>query len=110
VAVLAGEPRDYARRHSSTALLVVEVAQSSLAQDRLTKPRIYAAAAIPEYWIVNLRQDRIEVYRAPDAERRVYTDHRVAERGERIGLVAFPDIRIAVDDVLPWPPVRRHDD
>lgn len=35
---------------------------------------------------------------------------KVAERGERIGLVAFPDIRIAVDDVLPWPPVQRHDD
>ena len=67
VVVVPGREDDYAGAHPTTALLVVEVAASSLPQDRLTKARIYAAAGVPEYWIVNLRDDVVEVYRAPDA-------------------------------------------
>lgn len=107
VAVLPGRPQDYAGRHPTTALLVVEVSQSSLKQDRLSKSRIYAAAAIPEYWIVNLRGDCVEVYRAPDAAHRVYADHRDALRGDRITLVAFPDASVAVGALLPWPSLPR---
>jgi Uma2 family endonuclease len=52
---VAGSHHDYAAAHPRTALLVVEVADSSLLQDRLTKAPLYAAAGIPEYWLVNLR-------------------------------------------------------
>lgn len=107
IAIVPGRPDDYAMKHPTTAFLIVEVAHSSLPQDRLSKSRIYAAAAIPEYWIVNLREHCVEVYRTPDVERRVYTDCRVAERGGRIALVAFPDATLAVDDLLPWPPAAR---
>ena len=55
VAVVAGQRTDYDHCHPTTALLLVEIADTSLPQDRLTKSRIYAAAGIPEYWIVNLR-------------------------------------------------------
>ena len=64
VAVVPGRLRDYGRSRPTAALLVVEVADSSLAQDRITKAAIYAAAGIPEYWIVNLRNDHVEVFRA----------------------------------------------
>ncbi|TMA32903.1 MAG: Uma2 family endonuclease, partial [Deltaproteobacteria bacterium] len=57
VAIVPGRVRDYAKSHPTTALLIVEVAEWSLAQDRITKAAIYAGAGIPEYWIVNLRDD-----------------------------------------------------
>lgn len=101
IGVVPGRRRDYLDRHPSSAHLVVEVAVSSLPQDRLTKAPIYAAAGIPEYWIVNLRQDHVEVYRSPDAPARRYAVVEVARRGSRLALVAFPDVSVAVDDLLP---------
>jgi Uma2 family endonuclease len=101
VAVLPGRIADYDTAHPRTALLVVEVAESSLPQDRLTKAAIYAAAGIPEYWIVNLRDDCVEVHRRPEPGGRRYVERRVARRGERITLAAFPDAAVAVDDLLP---------
>ena len=53
--------------HPSTALLVVEVSQTSLARDRERKARIYAAAEVPEYWIVDLAHSAIEVRSDPGA-------------------------------------------
>ncbi len=103
VAVVPGGPADYARRHPTTALLIIEVSGSSLQQDRLSKSRIYAGAGLPEYWIVNLRDERVEILRAPDRARRLYTERSAVGRGEQVDLVAFPDVRIAVDALFPWP-------
>jgi len=101
VAVVPGRLRDYSTRHPTTALLVIEVAKSSLIQDRLTKAAIYATAGIPEYWIVNLRARRVEVYRAPEPAAGKYADVRVSSQGERIELVALAGTTVAVDDLLP---------
>ncbi|MEO8604522.1 MAG: Uma2 family endonuclease [bacterium] len=101
VAVVQGHWRDYLEHHPTSALLVVEVSDSSLQQDRLSKSRIYAGARIPEYWIVNLRGDCVEVFRAPDAAQRIYTTRAVVRRGERLTLVALPGAAVAVDDLLP---------
>src|SRR5437773_7045357 len=88
---------------SDRALLLVEVAQWSLPQDRVTKRGIYAAAGVPEYWIVNLRDDRVEVLRAPDRKTRLYRETSIARRGERITLAALPEVSVAVDDLLLGP-------
>ena len=104
-AVLPGTIADYDRTHPRTALLVVEVADTSLKQDRLTKRAIYAAAGIPEYWIVNVRDDCVEVRRGPEPGSRRYTSTAIARRGEGIELVALPGVAIVVDDLLPSPPV-----
>lgn len=101
VAVVPPRADDYATAHPTTALLVVEAALSSVPQDRITKARIYAAASIVEYWILNLRDDVVEVLRDPDATQRCYRDVRIARRGERLGLLAFPGVFVAVDDLLP---------
>ncbi|HVN84197.1 MAG TPA: Uma2 family endonuclease [Candidatus Binatia bacterium] len=101
LAVVPGREADYDRAHPTTALLVIEVADSSLAQDRITKTRIYAAAEIPEMWILNLRDDCVEVFRDPDATNRRYQSTRVAQRGERLDLVSFPEASVAVDELLP---------
>jgi len=101
VAVVPPVPDGYASAHPAHAHLVLEVAHSSLAQDRLTKCFIYAKAGIPQYVIVNLRDDCVESYIAPSAPRRRYRERTVLVRGERLRLVAFPDVTIAVDDLLP---------
>lgn len=101
VAVVAGERADYDHHHPTTALLIVEIASSSLPQDRLTKSRIYAAAGIPEYWIVNLRDDCIEVFRAPVPETRSYRDRLVLHRGAHIVLTSVQGSPVAVEDLLP---------
>ena len=103
VAVVPGSPRDYSERHPETALLVVEVADTSLQQDRLTKGAIYAAAAIPEYWIVNLRGRVLEVMRDPEPARARYRDVRTLRGEERVELMTLPGVVIAVADLLPRP-------
>jgi hypothetical protein len=101
--VVPGKESDYDHEHPRQALLVIEVADPSLAQDRLTKARIYAAADVPEYWLVNLRDDVVEVLQVPDAPARRYAERRLAARGERLRLVALPEVSVAVDDLLPDP-------
>ena len=67
VAVVPGTLEDHLDAHPSKALLVVEVADTSLAYDRDTKRRLYAAHGIPTYWIANLNASALEVYTDPDA-------------------------------------------
>jgi Uma2 family endonuclease len=101
VAVVAGTARDYSVAHPSTALLVVEIADSTLPQDRLTKSRLYAAAGVPEYWIVNLRDGCVEIRREPNVAARAYGSLTKAIAGERIDLIALPGASVAVADLLP---------
>jgi Uma2 family endonuclease len=103
VAVVPWQQRHYTDAHPTTALLLVEVADSSLPQDRLSKSRIYAGDAVPQYLIVNLRDDQIEALADPDPTARVYRLQHVARRGERVALVSFPDTVLLVDDLLPAP-------
>src|SRR5207247_10307021 len=67
----------------------------------LRKAPVYAAAGIPEYWIVNLRDDVVEIFRAPERAAARYTETRIARRGERLELVALLGASVAVDDLLP---------
>ena len=104
IAVVPGAIGDYVAAHPTTALLVVECADTSLPQDRLSKSRIYAAAGIAEYWIVSRRDDAVEIFRDPDAMDAVYRTRRFARRGERIALVAIPEVHVAVAELLPPSP------
>ncbi len=65
LAVVPGSPRDYTDAHPLTALLVVEVANETLAFDRGRKARLYAKSGVPEYWIVNVPERLLEAYRDP---------------------------------------------
>ena len=98
LAVVRGGPRDYVHSHPRTAELVIEVADSSLVIDRGRKLRLYAREGIPEYWIVNLVDDCVEVRRRPAGED--YAETRVCRRGDTIptGPHAAP---VAVNDLLP---------
>jgi hypothetical protein len=89
---------DYDRDHPERSLLLIEVAESSLARDRGLKLQIYAENGVPEYWVVNLVNRRIEAYSGPSATG--YETIRHFERGQSIRLAAFPEIEIQVSDVL----------
>ncbi len=91
--------RDYSLEHPSTALLLIEVADTSLSKDRYIKSDLYAAVGVPEYWIVDLNAELVEVRRASVGG--VYTITSSHGRGERLAPVAFPQLQISVDDVLP---------
>jgi Uma2 family endonuclease len=67
--VVKGPLHRYASHHPSApdVLLVVEVADSSLRKDRKLKTALYAGFGIPEYWIVDLTSNRLEIYRDPEA-------------------------------------------
>jgi Uma2 family endonuclease len=104
LAVVPGHARDFMVDHPTTAVLVVEVADSSLAFDR-RKARIYAAAGIPEYWIVNLAEGVLEVNRAPGAEAGsgcfAYAERTTLDVHGRLSPLARPDASVAVADLLP---------
>ena len=84
---------------TSDVLLLVEVADTTLAFDREVKLPRYAAAGIPEVWIVALEEDRMDVYRRPGPSG--YAERVVLERGERAEIGALPDAGFfEVSDVL----------
>jgi Uma2 family endonuclease len=66
-AVVPGDPRDYRDAHPERPVLIVEVSQSRLAFDRRQKASLYARAGIADYWVVNLVDRVLEVYREPVA-------------------------------------------
>jgi Uma2 family endonuclease len=60
--------RGHAIAHPGTALLVVEVAVSSLRVDTTIKPDLYAAAGVPEYWVVDVGRRRLQVFTEPGSD------------------------------------------
>ena len=99
--VVPGSMDDYLEHHPTEALLVVEVSHSSLPVDRLSKSRIYSAAGVPEYWIANLVDHRLEVHRDPDREGRVYRSTSSLGAGESVTPLAAPDHRLEISELLP---------
>jgi Uma2 family endonuclease len=106
VSVVAGPERQYiGKGHPSTAFLVVEVADTSLDFDRTIKVSLYASAAIADYWIVNLIDRQLEVFRRPSADAAArfgwtYADRTILSAADRIKpLAAQESTRVA--DLLP---------
>jgi Uma2 family endonuclease len=97
--VLAERADFYRRAHpeADDVHLLIEVSDTTLSRDR-AKLRLYATAGMQEVWIVNIDDERIEVYRSPDAG--VYIDHAAVGRGERLLCPDFPDVVLTVDEVF----------
>jgi Uma2 family endonuclease len=105
LALLRPHPTQYHSAHPSAGdiLLVIEVADSSLAFDRKVKLPYYAAAGIPEAWLVDLEHDTVEVHRQPSAE--AYTEVQMLGRGETLRPNLIAEATIPINDVL-GPPRR----
>jgi Uma2 family endonuclease len=106
VAVVPGVPDDYARAHPSRPVLVVEVAESSLALDRERKGSLYARAGLADYWVLNLIDRVLEVYREPAVEASApfgwqYARRQVLETAALIAPLASPGSRLRVAQLIP---------
>lgn len=106
VAIVTGAARDYVDAHPVMAALIVEVADSSLRRDGRFKAGLYAQARVPEYWIVNLPDRAIEVYRDSEDVTESPFDARyrsvvVVRPPAALAPLAAPSTRIAVADLLP---------
>lgn len=98
--LLKRRPDFYRSQHpgSEDVLLVVEVAETSADYDREVKVPLYARFGVPEVWLVDLAEERIEVYRQPRPQG--YQEVQRVLRGQPLSSQAFPDLELAVGDVL----------
>lgn len=81
-------------------LLLIEVADASLAYDHEVKAPLYAQANLPDYWILDLQHDCLLVFRDPDLGAGRYRCVDCLARDERIAPLAFPDLEILVADLF----------
>lgn len=91
-----GARRDSHPRH---ALLVIEVARGSLREDRTTKGMLYAHHGIAEFWLVDAEQQRVEVYRQPDAESSAYSERTTSQASDLLTCLAVPGLSLPLKDV-----------
>jgi Uma2 family endonuclease len=106
VAVVPGSPEDYSRAHPSRPVLTVEVAESSLAVDRQRKGSLYARAGLADYWILNLVDRVLEVYREPATDSSAafgwrYARREVFDASARVTPLAAPGSSLPVSQLLP---------
>jgi Uma2 family endonuclease len=107
LAVIAGAPRSHnPTAIPTTALLVGEVSETTLAFDQTRKASLYAAAGIQDYWILNLIDDQLEVYRNPQPDPTqafgyAYANVVILGPADYVTPLALPAARIPVADLLP---------
>ncbi len=107
LAVVTGGRRSHVGLFTpTTALLIVEVSDTTLQFDRNTKSCLYAASGIADYWILNLVDMRLEVYRDPIPEPNarfgwIYASRVDLQPGATVSPLALPGASIAVADLLP---------
>jgi Uma2 family endonuclease len=99
IAIVPGQPRDYTSAHPTTALLIIEVSDTTLESDQTTKAVLYAAAGIGDYWIVNLNERTLEVRRQPTASG--YRSLQTFVETDRVAPLAAPSQPVLVADLLP---------
>lgn len=90
----------YRSRHPGPGdvLLILEISDTSLRYDRDVKLGVYAASRIPEFWVLDLVENALLVFREP--ARGAYATSQKFQREDFVSMLAFPDIRIAVSDLL----------
>jgi hypothetical protein len=100
IALLKPRADDYKKKHPIPAdvLLIVEISDTTPDYDRDVKTPLYARAGIPELWIVNLPENRLEVYRDPS--RKGYKTRLILERGESVSPLAFPKMTFRIEDIV----------
>ena len=108
VSVVPGTRRDYSREHPARPVLIVEVvaSRSRLAFDRRRKGSLYARAGVADYWVLNLIDGTLEIYRAPEADASSpfgwrYASREIVNAAGTATPLAAPAARIVVRDLLP---------
>ena len=109
--VILMRPRadNYITAHPTPAdtFVVLEVSDSTLDYDRNRKAQVYGRAGVAQTLVLNLPEDCIENFTEPGPQG--YGRHTIHRRGDKIRLVALPDLELAVEDLLPLPPAAEGD-
>ena len=101
IAVVRIDARDYFDHHPTAddIFLLIEVAGSTLNSDRNLKSRIYAQANISDYWVLDVNNRQVYVFRQPqDAN---YQQEIILKENDTIALWAFPEITVQVAQLFP---------
>jgi Uma2 family endonuclease len=101
LAVVKGTVLDYAKQHprSDQVYLVVEVADSTLKQDCEVKDKLYAQAGIADYWVLDLRNRQLHIFREPISMG--YTRHLILTEPHQVSPLAFPELILLLSAILP---------
>ena len=106
LAAVPGSIRDYADRQATEAVLIIEVADSSLHLDTTRKVELYAAAKVPDYWVIDLKNRKLLVFRDPLPQPKglggeAYRTRLTLEPEQTISPLAAPDSVVRIADLLP---------
>ena len=100
IAVVKARPDFYvnALPEPADVLLIIEVAEGSLEHDRYVKGSLYAQDRIPEYWLIDLLHDRVEVYRDPKGD--LYRSKTIHGRSDMLAPLHLPGMSIRVEELI----------
>lgn len=104
--IVRGSIRDHATCTPTEAILIVEVAVTSLAMDTTTKAELYASAEVPEYWVIDVPGRELHLYRDPVANpdgmgADAYRTRRILKETDTLSPLASPAAVTKVSDLLP---------
>jgi Uma2 family endonuclease len=102
--VVPGSIRDYATKTPTSAVLIVEVADTSLFIDTTKKAEWYATAGVPDYWVIDLENRRLLVFRDPHPipdGGAAYRTHLTFGPNDTVTPLAAPNVAVKVADLLP---------
>lgn len=102
VAVVSGEDADYLTGHPTSAHLVVEVADATLAEDTSTKAELYASGGVPDYWVVDVNARQLVVFRDPRpfAGTVTYLTTFTLTLSDSVSPLAIPSASVRVSDLI----------
>lgn len=106
IVIVNGSPRDYLEDHPQTAELLVEISDTSLSYDRNRKSSLYAKYGIQDYWILNLKNRTLEIYRQPIEDENTlygfnYGEKLTFDKTREVSPLIKSDAKIKVADLLP---------
>lgn len=99
--IIQGTVLDYAQQHPrpEVVALVVEVADSTLKQDRDLKDKLYAQAGIQDYWVLDVNNRQLHVFRDPTATG--YGRHLILSEPNQVTPLVFPHLTLDLTAMLP---------
>jgi Uma2 family endonuclease len=101
LAIVRGTVLDYATQHPhpSDIYLIIEVADRTLKYDCETKDKLYALAGISDYWVLDVKNRQLHIFRDPTPTG--YTSHLILAEPNRAVPLAFPDCEMILASILP---------
>ncbi len=101
LAIVKGTILDYTQQHPvpDDIYLVIEVADSTLKQDCQVKDKLYARSSIAEYWVVDINNRQVHIFRDPTSTG--YTSQLILTETHSISPLAFPEIVLSIASILP---------